>query len=284
MSKFVDFLLFLFFIISAQEGCAGIKKYLKHAITLFGEKEAAREKSTLAWTDFNHERVPRTLQYRRVRVRWYQDEIHYGPRLMIKHKDIVAYTTTVDQRRTKIRSSMSFQRDVTHKNLFNVWTSDGKEIVTERLFTTGLKGILETKVNTEESYAHEVETNIQITETETLSVRTEVPLAARSVTKITWIIKEDEVEMKWTVATHISGYFAICLRDSKNNENIKVFPVSALSRVDPRLKVPSDTEIVQVCHGTMKSVKATGSYIRVNETFPNSRRKTSRSTPKPRPE
>lgn len=249
-----------------------MEKYLEHVVNEFGRNEAEREESTLVWIDFQHKRLPETLQYRKVKVHWNQDDLHYGPQTIVKEKLVVVYSTKVDQRRRKISSKLRLQRDVTHTNVFDVWSLDSKELVSEKLFTAGLKGIIETKIHSEESYAHEIETTIHIKQTETISVRTQVPLAARSVTKVSWIIREDEAEMKWSVATHISGYFAICLKNSSQKEHILVFSVAALSSVDYRLEVHGSTEVVRVTHGTIKSVKATGSYIRVNETFPNSRK------------
>lgn len=251
---------------------ANIESYIANLVNEFAKEEAERENCTVVWADFRHQHLPVTLQYRKVEIRWSQDNVHYGPRIRVGQKEVKAYSTKVDQRKTRTKTTLTVQRDVTHTNEFTVWSLDAKEVVSEHMFTAGLKGIIETKMYSEESYAHEVETTIEIKQTEKLSVRADVPLSARSVTKISWIITEDEAEMKWTVSTYITGYFAICLRDSANKEEIVVFSVAALSAVDYRLDIIGSNEIMLVSHGTIKSIKATGSYIRVNETFLNQRK------------
>lgn len=278
MWMFEDTAMLLLFLVAAEKGLASIESYLERTVFDFGKEEADREECTLLWTDFLHTRVPDTLKYRRVGLTWTQGAAHYGPEVRGAQKELQVYDTKVDHRAMSSEASVVVERTVEHANTLEVWALDAKELVTDRAFTAGLKGIISTSIHSEESVANELEKTLVIQQNEKLSVRAIVHVRPRTLTKITWVITEAEAEVEWTVATTISGSFAICLRNSTHPEIIEVFSVAALQSTDVNLEVLGKDTVRRLTHGAMKSVTAKGSFIRVKESPRNLRGEKSSST------
>ncbi|XP_077528870.1 uncharacterized protein LOC144141182 isoform X3 [Haemaphysalis longicornis] len=192
MWMFEDTAMLLLFLVAAEKGLASIESYLERTVFDFGKEEADREECTLLWTDFLHTRVPDTLKYRRVGLTWTQGAAHYGPEVRGAQKELQVYNTMVDHRAMSSEASVVVERTVEHANTLEVWALDAKELVTDRAFTAGLKGIISTSIHSEESVANELEKTLVIQQNEKLSVRAMVHVRPRTLTEIAWVITEAE--------------------------------------------------------------------------------------------
>ncbi|XP_077554438.1 uncharacterized protein LOC144169252 isoform X2 [Haemaphysalis longicornis] len=262
----------------ADEGSPSIESYLDRLVNQFGVEEAERQESKLNWIDYLHKQLPEAYMYSRVKLTWTQTSAHYGPQVKGQQTERQVYSTNIDNLNSDVESKVIVERNVMHTNVYTVWTLDAREIITIQAFSEGLKGVIATTFNSDESIAKEYEKTGEVYQKEELSIRAMISAAPRAVAHITWVITEAEAVMDWTVTTTISGSFAISLTNSTHHDYILVFSAAALESVDYNLLVRANDIIERVSRGTMKSVTASASYIHVQETFSKKRNKRSTSS------